>query len=219
MRDAAKFGVRRPEVIEPDFAAVMFTDSPPQGEADDSVVSMDEIELQRRMMLTLPAGWRMSQLEPQQPASTYVEFKRALLTEIARCMGMPYNIAAGDSSDYNYASGRLDHQTYFKAIDVDRHLFESKILDRIFTSWLWEYTMATGARVGPSHSWFWPGREHVDPVKEASAQAKRLDSRTTTLSAEYAAQGKDWESELEQYAREQEKLKALGLTAQENPPK
>jgi hypothetical protein len=31
----------------------------------------------------------------------------------------PFNVAAGNSSGYNYASGRLDHQTYFKAIRVD----------------------------------------------------------------------------------------------------
>jgi ABC-type branched-subunit amino acid transport system ATPase component len=32
----------------------------------------------------------------------------------------PFNVAAGNSSGYNYASGRLDHQTYFKAIREGR---------------------------------------------------------------------------------------------------
>ena len=47
--------------------------------------------------------------------------------------------------------------------------------------------------------------------KEASAQATRLSSLTTTLAAEYARQGKDWEVELRQLAREQNLKKELGL--------
>jgi capsid protein len=53
----------------------------------------------------------------------------------------------------------------------------------------------------------------VDPVKEASAQKTRLDSHTTTLAAEYAKQGKDWEAELRQRARELELIAELGMTA------
>jgi capsid protein len=51
----------------------------------------------------------------------------------------------------------------------------------------------------------------VDPLKEASAQAQRLASNTTTLAAEYAKQGKDWETELRQRAKEVALMKELGL--------
>jgi hypothetical protein len=46
--------------------------------------------------------------------------------------------------------------------------------------------------------------EHVDPAKEARAQALRLSNNTTTLAQEYARQGRDWEEELRQRARELE---------------
>ena len=52
---------------------------------------------------------------------------------------------------------------------------------------------------------------HVDPAKEASAQATRLQSNTTTLAAEYARAGLDWESELRQRAREMSLMRELGL--------
>ena len=55
--------------------------------------------------------------------------------------------------------------------------------------------------------------EHVDPAKEANAQATRLTSNTTTLAYEYARQGKDWEADLRQRAKEQALMKELGLTA------
>jgi hypothetical protein len=31
---------------------------------------MDTIELERNMLLTLPGGWKMSQVKPEQPATT-----------------------------------------------------------------------------------------------------------------------------------------------------
>jgi capsid protein len=61
------------------------------------------------------------------------------------------------------------------------------------------------------HQWFWDGHEHVDPLKEANAQAQRLASNTTTLASEYAKQGKDWETELRQRAKEVALMKELGL--------
>ena len=61
------------------------------------------------------------------------------------------------------------------------------------------------------HQWFWDGAEHVDPAKEANAQATRLDNMTTNLANEYARQGKDWETELKQIAKERELLNELGL--------
>ena len=97
-----------------DFAAVLFTDAPANGEAQ-ALEPMDVVELEKRMATVLPDGWRLGQIEAQQPATTYAEFKREILNEIARCLNLPYNIAACNSSGYNYASGRLDHQTYYKS--------------------------------------------------------------------------------------------------------
>ncbi len=61
------------------------------------------------------------------------------------------------------------------------------------------------------HAWFWDGVEHVDPAKEANAQATRLANHTTTLAAEYARQGRDWEDELRQRAKEAALMRELGL--------
>lgn len=69
-----------------------------------------------------------------------------------------------------------------------------------------------------SHQWFWDGHEHVDPQKEAAAQSQRLASHTTTLATEYARQGKDWETELRQRAKEAALMKELGLSAAQAAP-
>ncbi len=62
-----------------------------------------------------------------------------------------------------------------------------------------------------AHQWFWDGQEHVDPAKEANAQSTRLQNHTTTLAYEYARQGRDWESEMRQRAKEVSLMQQLGL--------
>ncbi|MER3462127.1 MAG: hypothetical protein C4342_03740, partial [Armatimonadota bacterium] len=175
-----------------DFAGILYTDAPAGGEAD-AAEPFEPIELEKRALVTMPGGWKMSQLQAEQPATTYAEFKHEILAEIARCLNMPFNVAAGNSSSYNYASGRLDHQTYFKAIRVEQAHLEDVVLDRILAAWLDEAMLIPGllpAELGPfanwPHQWFWDGHEHVDPEKEANAQATRLANHTTTLADEYA---------------------------------
>ncbi len=201
------------------FAGTVETDAPANGEADP-VEPMDTIELEANSLLTLPAGWKMSQVKPEQPATTYSEFKREILNEIARCLNMPFNVAAGNSSGYNYASGRLDHQTYFKAIRIDQAHLARTVLDRVLAEWfdeakLTERLVPVRVRVLESlpHQWFWDGTEHVDPAKEATAQATRLANHTTTLASEFAKQGKDWEAELRQRARELALMDTLGIAS------
>jgi len=199
-----------------DFAAVLFTDAPANGEAQ-ALEPMDVVELEKRMATVLPDGWRLGQIEAQQPATSYAEFKREILNEIARCLNLPYNIAACNSSGYNYASGRLDHQTYYKSIRVEQSHLAEAVLDPIFAAWIGEAELLSDfaflRTMDAGHQWFFDGTEHVDPAKEANAQATRLASNTTTLAAEYARQGKDWETELRQRAKEQALMTELGLNA------
>ncbi len=200
------------------YSGIIYTDAPPNGESD-AVEPLDPIELDRNTLLTMPGGWKMSQLHAEQPTGTYAEFKHEILNEIARCLNMPFNVAAGNSSSYNYASGRLDHQTYFKSLRIDQSRVEISILDRILAAWFDEAVLIGGLLpTGQGliahwpHQWFWDGHEHVDPAKEANAQATRLASLTTTLADEYARRGQDWETQLRQRAKEMALMQELGLS-------
>jgi len=207
------------------FALPIYTDSPAGGEADP-LEPMDVFEMERGLGMVLPQGWKPAQIKAEHPSTNHVEFIESVLAEIARCLNMPFNIAAGNSSGYNYASGRLDHQTYFKAIRVDQAHIAQVVLDRILKAWIDEAVLIEGylpqwmrsrdPRIlsfqGLDHQWFWDGFEHVDPAKEANAQSTRLSSHTTTLAIEYAKQGRDWETELRQRAREKALMRELGLS-------
>ena len=205
-----------------DFAGILYTDAPANGEAD-AAEPFESIELEKRMLLTMPGGWKMSQMHAEQPSTGFKEFKQEILNEIARCLNMPFNIAAGNSSGYNYASGRLDHQTYYKSLRVDQSHLELVVLDRILTAWLSEAVLIEGylpaslrrLDADDAHQWFWDGHEHVDPQKEAQAQATRLTNHTTTLADEYARRGQDWETQLRQRAKEIALMNELGLPLSE----
>ena len=189
-----------------DFAAVLYTDSPPDGEAD-SLDPMDTIQLERNMMLTMPAGWKLGQLDPKQPSSTHAEAVKCYLTEIARCVCSTYGCVSGDYSGYNYASGRLDNQIYRKGISVDRSKWEAEALNALFREWLREYSLLNpelglDADEDGSHCWFWDGFGHADPLKESTAQQMRLANNTTTLAAECAQDGRDYLAVLRQRAKE-----------------
>jgi lambda family phage portal protein len=206
-------------------SGVIYTDAPADAEASN-VEPMDQVEMDRGTWLTMPYGWKINQVRAEQPTTVYGDFKHEVINEIARCLEIPLNVALGNSAQMNYASGRLDHQAFFKKIRIDQAYLGDVVLDRVFHAWLNEAVLIEGylpqsLRTRDAefpHQWFWDGFEHVDPAKEANAQATRLASNTTTLAAEYAKQGLDWESELRQRGREIALLRELGLTAAQAAP-
>jgi capsid protein len=50
-----------------DFAGILYTDAPANGEAD-AAEPFEPIELEKRALVTMPGGWKMSQMEAEQPA-------------------------------------------------------------------------------------------------------------------------------------------------------
>ena len=173
------------------------------------------------MIQFAPEGWEPVQLKAEQPVAAFEGFDRRLLGENARCLNMPLNVAAADSSGYNYASGRLDHQVYWRSQDVDRTDLELTVLDRIVQRWAAEAILIDGylpqevryLDTDWSHQWYYDGREHVDPEKEAKAQTVRLTNKTTTYAAEAARSGyADWQTMMRQQAAEQTYAAELGIS-------
>jgi lambda family phage portal protein len=198
-----------------DLAAFIHSNSP-AAEVDE-VDAFAALEIQKRTLTTLPEGWDISQLKAEQPTTQYPAFVRAILGEIARCLQLPYNVAALDSSSYNYASGRMDHQVHAMNQRVERDQLERTMLDRVMAAWVNEASLAGILPEGmPPFSewnwgWVWDGKDHVDPGKEANAAETRLRTLTTTLASEYARQGKRWDVELRQIAAERDLMRELDL--------
>ena len=180
--------------------AMVFETNTTLSEEDSIPEPLGVIGLERNMVTVAPFGYKLGQMKPEQPPTTHRAFARVILTEIGACFSMPYNIAAGDSSDYNYASGRLDHQTYFKKIRAEREECEAVVLDPILRAFI-ETGRYRFSGVRPDallyawrkHTWEWDGDEHVDPDKESKGQERRLKIKTTSPQRECARGGANWE--------------------------
>lgn len=189
------------------------------GELGDAPEPLDTFELEPGAVTVLPDEYDLAQLRAEQPTTTFTQFNEAIVTEEARPLLMPRNVATGDSSSYNYSSGRLDNQIYDGSNDVDRDDIELIIVERVFEQWLTE-TLSSMSGIAISdidltqydHAWFWKHRGHVDPQKESKAQETKLANNTTTLADEYALQNKDWEKQLRQRAKEKALMNELGIT-------
>ena len=188
------------------FAAMLKSQLPPDDDTE-ALTAFDTQSIERGTMTVLPDGYDITQLKAEQPTTNYEMFERAILRQIARCLHIPRSIAAGDSADLNYSSGRLDHQVYHWMIQTDRYFLETAVLDRIFREWIAEVQivapdLTAGLERGkvPRHTWNWDGFKHVDPEKEANAQHQRLLNGTTTLQRECAEEGYSFEETLDEIA-------------------
>ena len=198
------------------FAAVAQTEAPASGEAAE-VDPWVTMEMEMSAIPFLPEGWKLNQLRAEHPNEQFAAFRRGILTEIARCLDVPYNVAAGDSSDYNYASGRLDHQTYLRSLDVQRAELQAIWLDRLFAHW-WREAVRTAdyglyaqiERIFVPHAWLWPEKEEIDP-RWVRARAEVVKQGLGTEADYHARNGRDWAEQIDQRGREAKARQAAGL--------
>jgi len=180
--------------------------------------TMEEVDIPRNALLTLPEGWDASQLKAEQPTGTYKEFVGDKRAEMGRPVLAPFNVTTGNSSGYNYSSGRLDHVPYHRVVWIERERFRHLVLDKLFRAWLAEAASVAGlipVELGPVNTWEWEwqwdGFVSIDPYKDATAIELRLRLNLTTLAAECAADGLDWREVVDQRAVEREYMRAKGI--------
>jgi capsid protein len=174
------------------------TEPDPSGDVNE-LEPWKKFDLPRDSFVATPRGWTFRQNNLQNPTESQQNFAMQVKLEAGRCLLAPRNVIMGDSSNYNYSSGRLDFQAYDKAIRVLRAGLESIALDRILAEWLGEHSPDMDV---PEHIWYWDGRAHVDPTKEANAVLLGYQAGTLTRMDACAAEGKDWQVETEQLYKE-----------------
>lgn len=190
------------------FGGVIETPLPPNTDSDppDVYEAYETVEIPDGTLTQLPFGNKLSQLKPEHPSATYESFCKQNINEQFRPLGMPYNKAACDSSNYNFASGRLDQHTYYGELDVDRDDVNELILNRVFSLWF-SYAVGTfgwlGGSIatvnmsGISFDWDWPAHPVADQKAQAFANEKNLANGSTTLPLLYAEAGYDFTDEMQ----------------------
>lgn len=181
-----------------------------QPEEMDSVSPMSTLDIQKRMMTALPMGYDAFQPKAEQPTANHAEFNKTLISEQSRPRSMPYNKAACDSANHNFASGKLDHIPYYAVIDdVDREDCNDLVLGPIFEVWF-EYAVIAFGWLGgnpdvlseqaSAHVWDWPKHAVADEKSEAQARDTKLKNGSTSLVEIANDSGKDYEDQIAQNA-------------------
>lgn len=170
-RDAAVKAARKAANI-----SVFIESNMEPGEADELEEGpFTTIPLPQDAIMNLPDGWKGNAIKAEHPTMTYDAFTLAIMREAARCIPLPIAVATGDSSQMNYASGRLDKQAGDLVIDCDRKLLDRTCNNKTFREWYREAQSIPGflPRLGKFKvRWQYDGRRHVDPMKEANAVSK-----------------------------------------------
>jgi lambda family phage portal protein len=176
-------------------------------------------EIEPGQVLYGNAGEKPHLLKNERPSNTFDGFVETLIRAVGTSVGLPYEVVAKDFSKTNYSSARAALLEAWRVYMLHRKWLERHLCQpvwRMVTEEAWlrgelqlpaggpgfyeamaEYTEAT---------WIGPAKGHVDPVKEMQANIKGLENNIFTLADLAAEQGKDWEGQVEQRGREQEKV-------------
>jgi capsid protein len=196
----------------------LMMETPMSPDEADAIAPFTTMDIEKGLMSFLPMGWKPNQLEGKFPTANYEAFNKSLINEMGRSVNMPRNKAAADSSDYNYASGRLDHGTYYDSLDVQRMDCDASILTPVFTVWFalaierFGWLGGDSSAVGPGareHIWDWPKHRVADVEAEANANKTKLNSGQIGIHRLYSDAGLDIQDEMQAMAD------AFGVTIEE----
>ncbi|HEX7776640.1 MAG TPA: phage portal protein, partial [Parvibaculum sp.] len=163
---------------------------------------------------------------PSRPNANFADFESAVLRKAAAGIGTSYEQLSRDWSKTNYSSARAALIEVWRGYIARREEFTQGFCTPFFGCWLEEdislgtYDDLVDDALESFHTlkaawlrcrWIGPGRGWVDPTKEAEAMGLRLAFQVGTQEDESAEQGRDWQDDQDQLAREMRRRHALGL--------
>jgi len=182
-----------------------------------------KVRLQGGAIIPVFPGDKVSAFTPSRPNSGYGQFVENVLRHIGTGLNIPFELLMKDFSKTNYSSARAALMEAWRYFMGRRQWLATYWARPVYELWL-EEAINKGLIEAPNFygnkalwtrcKWIGPGRGWIDPVKEAKASQLRLETGLSTLEDECATQGLDWEEVLEQRAREQSKMRELGLSIQ-----
>ncbi|MEX2629496.1 MAG: phage portal protein [Tistlia sp.] len=184
------------------------------------------IRLNGIRMPVLPTGDRVNFPTSSRPNKEASNFVGLGLRNLAAATGLNPSQISRDYSQTNYSSERAAMLEAGKTIAwelaTQGRLFGTPVLLAVLEEAIEAGRVelprgAPGLYEAPgaylAGRWLGAPRGWVDPTKEAGASQIRMDAGLSTLEAETAEQGLDWQEVLEQQALEQRERERLGLPA------
>lgn len=160
---------------------------------------------------------KITQLTPPK-ADNSTEFDIGLQRQVAVGVNLTYEQLTGDYSRVNFASGRMGKTDFFTQLDFCQNLMLKPALDKILRWFLDSYLIDVSS-IPNNLNWQWvfPPRQAVNPREEFEILFQKVRSGAMTPSELVQAGGKDFETTLNQWKKDQLLMDKLGLKFDSDP--
>ena len=226
-------------VVESFFTAFIKTNADtgdnPFNEVGSSLpeVSRDpnEYEMGPGQINIMEPGEDVTFADPKRPASGFNTFLRAICEQVGAALEIPADLLL-KAFNSSYSASRAALMEAWKAFKMRREWFVADFCAPIYEIWLSE-AVARGRISAPGFfsdpavraaylgaEWIGPSQGQLDPTKEITAEILAIgEAITTREQATIRLNGGQWDANVDQIARENEKLRAAqGQTGDQAQP-
>lgn len=183
----------------------------------------NEIELTPGLVTDLNAGDDLQVVNPGTSATDGSSFIKTMSRLISAGQGISYEAATRDLSEANYSSARQatieDEETFIP----EQEKLKDEFLDEAYKSFVVSAVLSGAVKCDidfweridyyTAHEWNKKPKRWIDPMKEASANAKALETGQKTLPDIWSEDGKDYKTVIDEMKKVQDYAKSVGLTS------
>lgn len=226
----AKIAMVTKSNLSPDMLAeILSSEADARKKYEEALLNRDlsTISMEDGQIIPLALGEDLAGFTPSRPSDAFDPFVTTIFRHIATGLNIPYELLMKDFSRTTYSSARAALIEAWRFFRGRRQWIATYWARPVFELWL-EEAVHLGLVDAPDFyenkaaycrcRWIGPGRGWIDPTKEADAARIRLESNLSTLEAECAEQGLDWEEVLEQRRAEMARMRELGLPIEHAKP-
>ena len=212
-------------LVESFFTAFIKTESTPNDMPFNEVAPQDQVsrdpneyEMGPGVINVMNPGEDVTFADPKRPSNGFDAFMRALCEQVGAALEIPADLLL-KAFDASYSASRAALLEAWKAFKMRREWFTSDFCRPIYEIWMSE-AVAKGRISAPGFftdpiiraawlgsEWIGPSQGQLDPVKEITAEILAIgEGITTREQATIKLNGGHWDSNIEELARENQRL-------------
>ena len=191
----------------------------------------NEYEMGPGTMNYMEAGESITFTDPSHPSTGFDAFVNSIVTQIGAGLDLPKEILL-KAFDSSYSASRAALLEAWKSFNMHRTWFINDFCNPVYELWLNE-AVATGRIDAPGYfadpairaawlncEWIGPSQGMLDPTKEIQAEQMACENGFSThADSALRLNGSDYDSNIEQLAREQDKVREyMGSSGPEESP-
>jgi lambda family phage portal protein len=167
----------------------------------------------------LMPGEDIASFQPSQGEQNFPGFIRCLAGFLGLNCGLTLNMLLLDYTGMSYTAGKMGSLQSNRHFQVEQNRFKGRVLRRVYQWWLAKEVKAGRLMVPTAlqgnywqHRWIPAGFPLLDPNKEVAAALAEIDAGFATWSDIVLSRGHDFAALCARRARDQELLKANGIS-------